>query len=137
MANNIGIKSIAHVTLVVRDYDEAIDFYVSKLGFSLVEDADLGKGKRWVVVRPGKTAEGGTALLLAKSNGSESQNECVGNQCGGRVCMFLESDDFYRDYKAMKDVGVVFCEEPREETYATVVVFQDLYGNKFDLLQRK
>ncbi len=124
---------IANVALLVRDYDEAIAFYTQMLGFELVEDTNLGGGKRWVQVAPKQSA--GTALLLAKAS-NEKQQCAVGDQAGGRVWLFLHTDDFWRDYRAMQTAGVNFCETPREEPYATVVVFEDLYGNKWDLLQK-
>lgn len=125
---------IANVSLLVDDYDESIRFYTEKLGFVLLEDTDLTNGKRWVQIAPNNNT--GSALLLAKAS-NEQQRSAVGNQAGGRVWLFLQTDDFWRDYHAMCKAGVVFCEQPREEPYATVVVFQDLYGNKWDLLQRK
>ena len=127
-------QSIALVALVVRDYDEAIAFYTQKLSFALAEDTDMGGGKRWVVVTP--PGRGGTGLLLARAV-SESQSAVVGNQTGGRVFLFLHTDDFRRDYDAMKARGVKFLEEPRNEAYGTVVVFEDLYGNKWDFIERK
>jgi catechol 2,3-dioxygenase-like lactoylglutathione lyase family enzyme len=122
---------IPHVTLVVRAYDEAIRFYVDAVGFELREDTDLGGGKRWVVVGPG---DGGTGLLLAVASGPE-QEARVGDQTGGRVGFFLETDDFAADHARMLAAGVRFLEEPRHEPYATVAVFEDLYGNRWDLLQ--
>ncbi|KAB7689900.1 VOC family protein [Plesiomonas shigelloides] len=127
-----GQQMIGKVALVVRDYDEAIAFYTEKLGFILTEDTPLGGGKRWVVVAP--RGQQGTQLLLAKAVG-EQQVAAIGNQSGGRVFLFLQTDDFGRDYHTMQQAGVSFCEAPREEAYGTVVVFQDLYGNKWDLLQ--
>ncbi|MGL5185537.1 MAG: VOC family protein [Plesiomonas shigelloides] len=127
-----GQQMIGKVALVVRDYDEAIAFYTEKLGFILTEDTPLGGGKRWVVVAP--RGQQGTQLLLAKAVG-EQQVAAIGNQSGGRVFLFLQTDDFWRDYRTMQQAGVSFCETPREEAYGTVVVFQDLYGNKWDLLQ--
>lgn len=124
---------IANIALLVRDYDEAINFYGEKLGFELLEDTDMGAGKRWVQVAPKQ--HNGTTLLLAKASNDEQQ-QVIGNQAGGRVWLFLQTDDFWRDYHAMRDAGVEFTEQPREESYATVVVFVDLYGNKWDLLQR-
>ncbi|MDC6364483.1 MULTISPECIES: VOC family protein [Flavobacteriaceae] len=124
-------KSIAHITLVVRDYDEAIEFYTQKLNFKLVQDVDLGNGKRWVLVAP-KTSE--CALLLGKA-ANEEQMAAIGNQTGGRVFLFLHTDDFWADYESMKNKGVEFTEKPRKEEYGTVVVFKDLYGNLWDLLQ--
>lgn len=126
-------RSIAHIALVVADYDEAIEYYTQKLKFDLIEDSDFGNGKRWVLVAP---ALSGTSLLLAKAASAE-QLKYAGNQTGGRVFLFLQTDDFWRDYEEMKKEGVNFLEEPREEDYGTVVVFEDLYGNKWDLLERK
>jgi len=125
-------QSIASVALLVRDYDEAIAFYTGALGFDLLEDADLGGGKRWVRVAPPGGA--GTALLLARAANPE-QAARVGDQTGGRVFLFLETDDFWRDYEAMRSCGVAFAEEPRREAYGVVAVFMDLYGNRWDLLQ--
>ncbi|WP_251372481.1 VOC family protein [Rheinheimera oceanensis] len=127
------MAAISNVALLVTDYDEAIAFYTRKLGFDLLEDTNLGAGKRWVQVAPKNS--GGTALLLAKAS-NEKQLSAVGDQAGGRVWLFLQTDDFWRDYHAMQAAGVVFHETPRQEPYATVVVFEDLYGNKWDLLQR-
>ncbi|HIP79484.1 MAG TPA: VOC family protein [Kiloniellaceae bacterium] len=120
------------IALLVRDYDEAIGFYVGKLGFDLIEDSSQGGGKRWVVVSPPGAKE--TRLLLAKASGG-SQRERVGDQTGGRVFLFLMTDDFERDHQAMQAAGVVFLEAPRKEPYGTVAVFEDLYGNRWDLLQ--
>ena len=128
------MSEIGLVTLVVADYDEAIDFYRDKLGFVLREDMDMGNGKRWVVLAPRVAV--GCGLLLGKA-GNQTQRAAIGNQTGGRVGMFLHSENFRRDYHFMKERGVVFLEEPREEEYATVVVFEDLYGNRWDLLQPK
>lgn len=127
-------QSLALVALVVRDYDEAIAFYTQKLSFALSEDTDMGGGKRWVVVTP--PGRGGSGLLLARAV-SASQSAVVGSQTGGRVFLFLHTDDFWRDYNVMKARGVKFNEEPRNETYGTVVVFEDLYGNKWDFIERK
>jgi catechol 2,3-dioxygenase-like lactoylglutathione lyase family enzyme len=124
--------SISTVSLVVRDYDEAIHFFTDCLRFTLVEDTPMGSGKRWVAVSP--PGEKGASLLLAKAVGEE-QEARIGDQTGGRVFLFLRTDDFYRDYKYMKAKGVRFTEEPRQESYGTVVVFLDLYGNKWDLVQ--
>ncbi len=124
---------IANFTLVVADYDEAIEFYTRKLGFELLEDTDLGGGKRWVRVAP-RGAE--TALLLARATGDE-QRAAVGHQTGGRVGFFLHTDDFTRDHAAMSAAGVRFHEAPRHEPYGTVAVFEDLYGNLWDLLELK
>ncbi|MFF3327656.1 VOC family protein [Streptomyces sp. NPDC002889] len=126
---------IALVTLVVRDYDEAIAFYTDALGFELVEDTDRGDGTRWVVVRPGG-APHGTGLLLARAAG-EAQRASVGAQTGGRVGFFLHTEDFARDHARMTAAGVRFLEEPRHEAYGSVAVFEDLYGNRWDLLQPK
>ena len=128
-------QQLAHVALVVRDYDEAIHFYTQKLGFRLVADTPLGGGKRWVLVAPPGPL-GGSALLLAQADGPEQQR-FVGNQTGGRVFLFLTTDDFWRDYHRMLAQGVQFQETPREEVYATVAVISDLYGNLWDLLQPK
>ncbi|NNK89359.1 MAG: VOC family protein [Saprospiraceae bacterium] len=125
-------QNIARICLLVRDYNEAIDFYTLKLDFDLLEDTDLGNGKRWVVVRPKKSND--AALLLAKA-GNDRESKCIGNQTGGRVFMFLYTDDFYRDYNFYKEHGIVFHGEPRKEVYGTVAVFEDLYGNKWDLLE--
>ncbi|UYZ63224.1 VOC family protein [Hymenobacter weizhouensis] len=122
---------IAAVTLVVRDYDEAIQFYTRQLGFDLLEDTDLGEGKRWVRVAPGGQEP---ALLLAQAATAE-QAACIGRQTGSRVSFFLHTDDFARDYARMQARGVQFLEQPRYESYGTVVVFQDLYGNQWDLLE--
>jgi catechol 2,3-dioxygenase-like lactoylglutathione lyase family enzyme len=124
---------IAQLALVVRDYDEAIRYYTGALGFTLLEDTDLGNGKRWVrVAPPGGT---GAALLLARA-ATPGQERAIGNQAGGRVFLFLETDDFARDHSRMRALGVRFAEEPRNEAYGTVVVFLDLYGNKWDLIGR-
>ena len=120
--------------LVVRDYDEAIAFYTEKVGFELIEDTDMGCGKRWVVVSPKGASE--TRVLLAKA-GNDDQVSAIGNQTGGRVGFFLNTDDFERDHKRMVDAGVHFLEAPRDEPYGMVAVFEDLYGNKWDLLQLK
>ena len=124
-------QKIGYVSVLVRDYDEAIAYYTRMLGFRLLEDTRLDEEKRWVLVSP-PGAEG--ALLLAKAR-KESELAGVGWQAGGRVFLFLHTDDFWRDYSAMKARGVTFLEEPRRETYGTVVVFADLYGNKWDLLE--
>ncbi|CAL9359299.1 MULTISPECIES: VOC family protein [unclassified Streptomyces] len=124
---------IALVALVVDDYDEAIRFYTEALGFRLAEDSARPDGSRWVVVEPG-AAGGGTALLLARAKG-ERQRARVGDQTGGRVGFFLHTDDFARDHARMAAAGVTFLEEPRHEPYGSVAVFQDLYGNRWDLLQ--
>ncbi|MFI9200565.1 VOC family protein [Streptomyces sp. NPDC053048] len=120
------------VTLVVRDYDEAIAFYVDAVGFELREDTPLGDGKRWVVLAPPGSRE--TALLLARADGP-GQEARVGDQTGGRVGLFLNTDDFERDHARMRAAGVRFEEPPRHEPYGTVAVFQDLYGNRWDLIE--
>ncbi|WP_405499566.1 VOC family protein [Streptomyces niveus] len=122
---------IALVTLVVRDYDEAIAFYTESLGFDLVEDTDRGDGSRWVVVRP----PGGEGALLLARAADDAQRGRVGAQTGGRVGFFLHTDDFARDHARMLAAGVRFLEEPRHEPYGSVAVFEDLYGNLWDLLQ--
>ncbi|MGW0818569.1 VOC family protein [Streptomyces viridiviolaceus] len=124
---------IALVTLLVDDYDEAIRFYTEALGFRLAEDTARPDGSRWVVVEPAARAHG-TALLLARAEG-ESQRARVGDQTGGRVGFFLHTDDFARDHARMLAAGVTFLEEPRHEPYGSVAVFQDLSGNRWDLLQ--
>ena len=128
-------QAIGHVALVVRDYDEAIRFFVGTLGFRLVEDSEVpAQKKRWVVVAPPGSTQ--PLLLLARAVGPE-QTSRVGNQTGGRVFLFLHTDDFWRDFEAYKEKGVVFVREPKEEPYGTVAVFQDLYGNLWDLVQMK
>lgn len=128
-------QSIGLVALVVREYDEAINFYVGTLGFSLVEDTYVAEQKkRWVVVVPPGASE--SRLLLARAVGEE-QSSRIGNQTGGRVFLFLTTDDFWRDYQAYRAKGVVFVREPKEESYGTVAVFKDLYGNLWDLVQLK
>ncbi len=123
------------VTFLVRDYDEAIAFFTRQLGFRLVEDTAMAAGKRWVRVAPPGAGAAGPSLLLARAATPE-QVAAVGRQAGGRVFLFLETDDFARDHAAMLAAGVVFDEAPRRETYGTVAVFRDLYGNKWDLLQQ-
>lgn len=127
------MRRVALVTLVVDDYDEAIRFYTEALGFRLAEDAPRPDGSRWVVVEPGGDATV-TGLLLARAKG-EDQRARVGDQTGGRVGFFLHTDDFARDHARMTAAGVTFLEEPRHEPYGTVAVFEDLYGNRWDLLQ--
>jgi lactoylglutathione lyase len=127
-------QKLGYVALVIRDYDEAITFYTQSLGFRLIEDTDLGDGKRWVRVRPPES--NGTDLLLAQAVTPEQASR-IGNQTGGRVFLFLHTDDFWRDYRAMTTRGVKFCRPPSEESYGTVAVFEDLYGNQWDLLQLK
>jgi catechol 2,3-dioxygenase-like lactoylglutathione lyase family enzyme len=129
------MQSIVHVALVVRDYDEAIEFYTKKLNFRLVEDIyQPEQDKRWVVVAP--PGSDGTSLLLARASTSE-QEPFVGNQTGGRVFLFLNTDDFWRDYTKLISLGITFVREPRSESYGTVAVFKDLYGNLWDLLELK
>lgn len=127
-------QSIIHVALVVRDYDEAIAFYCNKLHFTLIEDTyQPEQDKRWVVVAP-PGSHSGTTLLLARASKPE-QEAFIGNQTGGRVFLFLATDDFWRDYNRMLEAGVRFVREPKTESYGTVAVFEDLYGNRWDLLQ--
>jgi catechol 2,3-dioxygenase-like lactoylglutathione lyase family enzyme len=126
-------QSIVHVALVVRDYDEAIEFYTRKLQFTLVEDTfQPEQNKRWVVVAP--PGSSGTSLLLARASTPE-QEPFIGNQAGGRVFLFLQTDDFWRDYHALVAAGVTFVREPIVQDYGTVAVFEDLYGNRWDLVQ--
>jgi catechol 2,3-dioxygenase-like lactoylglutathione lyase family enzyme len=129
----IAKQEIVHVALVVREYDEAIEFFTKTLDFTLVEDTyQPAQDKRWVLVcPPGST---GPKLLLARATTPE-QEQAVGNQTGGRVFLFLSTDDFWRDYSRMKERGVVFVREPKTESYGIVVVFKDLYGNLWDLIQ--
>jgi len=128
-------QAIGQVALVVREYDEALAFYVGTLGFTLVEDTAIAEqDKRWVVVAPPGARE--SRLLLARAV-NEEQAARIGNQTGGRVFLFLHTDDCWRDYHAYKEKGVVFVREPQEESYGTVAVFKDLYGNFWDLLQPK
>jgi len=131
-------QSIGYVALVVREYDEAIAFFVGRLGFQLIEDSPstdrLGQDKRWVLVAP--QGSQGAKILLAKASTPEESSR-VGNQTGGRVFLFLHTDDFWRDYNLIREKGVAFVREPRQEPYGTVAVFEDLYGNKWDLLQLK
>lgn len=125
-------QRIAHIALVVRDYDEAIQFYIEKLDFQLVEDTTLSPDKRWVLVAPPGAQE--CCLLLAKAD-NEQQAASVGNQAGGRVFLFLFTDDFWRDYNKMLDRGINFIRPPKQEEYGLVAVFEDLYGNLWDLLE--
>lgn len=128
-------QSIVHVAIVVRDYDEAIEFYTKTLGFTLLEDTyQPAQDKRWVVVAP--PGSHGTSLLLARASTPE-QTPFVGNQTGGRVFLFLNTDDFQRDYATLVARGVLFVREPKTESYGTVAVFKDLYGNLWDLLELK
>jgi catechol 2,3-dioxygenase-like lactoylglutathione lyase family enzyme len=127
-------QRLALISLVIDDYDRAIQYYTNVLGFKLAEDTVLSETKRWVVVRP--EGEPGTGLLLAKASG-EIQQSRIGNQTGGRVFLFLHTDDFYRDYNRLKNFGVEFIRGPVSEPYGTVAVFRDLYGNLWDLIQPK
>ena len=126
------MQSLEHISLVVRDYDEAIEFYVGVLGFELVEDTyQPEQDKRWVVVRP---QGGGASILLARAS-NERQEAFIGDQAGGRVFLFLRTDDFWRDYKALCAKGVEFTRDPKEADYGTVAVFKDLYGTLWDLVE--
>ena len=126
-------QHLALVTLLVRNYDEAIAFYTNVLGFTLSADTDMGAGKRWVVVVP-PGAAGGSGLLLAEAK-TEAEKQAVGQQGAGRVWLFLHTDDFWRDYPVLQARGLRFLETPRSEVYGHVAVFEDLYGNKWDLLE--
>jgi catechol 2,3-dioxygenase-like lactoylglutathione lyase family enzyme len=127
-------QTILHVALVVRDYDEAIDFYCRRLHFTLVEDSyQPEQDKRWVVVAP--PGSNGTTLLLARA-ATPQQEAAIGNQSGGRVFLFLSTDDFWRDYNEMHSAGIHFVREPKDAPYGTVAVFEDLYGNLWDLIER-
>ncbi|MDL2417124.1 VOC family protein [Bacillus tropicus] len=129
------VQSIVHIALVVKDYDEAIEFYTKKLNFTLVQDIyQPEQNKRWVVVSPPGSV--GTTILLARASKPE-QDSFIGNQSGGRVFLFLNTDDFWRDYNEMISRGIEFVREPQEQDYGTVAVFKDLYGNLWDLLQLK
>lgn len=127
-------QRIAHIALVVKDYDEAIEFYTQKLNFQLIEDTKLSEEKRWVLVAPPGSKD--CCLLLAKA-ANEKQLSSVGNQTGGRVFLFLFTDDFWRDYNIMQAKNIHFVRPPHEEEYGTVAVFEDLYGNLWDLIQPK
>ncbi|WP_026883334.1 VOC family protein [Clostridium akagii] len=129
------IQSVVHIALVVKDYDEAIEFYTKKLHFALIEDTyQQEQDKRWVVVSPPSSS--GTTILLARASKPE-QLSFIGNQSGGRVFLFLGTDDFWRDYNEMISKGIEFIREPKEQSYGTVAVFKDLYGNLWDLVQFK
>jgi len=129
------IQSVVHIALVVKDYDEAIEFYTKKLHFTLIEDTyQQEQDKRWVVVSPPSSS--GTTILLARASKPE-QLSFIGNQTGGRVFLFLGTDDFWRDYNEMIAKGIEFTREPKEQSYGTVAVFKDLYGNLWDLVQFK
>ena len=125
-------QEIGSIALLVRDYDEALSFFIDKLRFKLIEDSDRGGGKRWVLIAP--PGSGGTRLLLARAEGL-NQEVAIGRQSGGRVFLFLHTDDFWGDYRSMVSKGIEFLEKPREEPYGRVVVWKDLYGNKWDLLE--
>ncbi len=125
-------QRIGYVSVLVRDYDEAIAYYTSVLGFRLIEDTPFAAEKRWVLVAP--PGDSDCALLLARARGP-AQESAVGHQAGGRVFLFLHTDDFHRDHRILSARGVRFCEAPRTEPYGTVAVFEDLYGNRWDLLQ--
>ncbi len=129
-------QTLGHIALVVRDYDEAIAFFTEKLSFQLIEDTAstdrFGGNKRWVLVAP--RGSRGTSLVLARASSPEEESR-IGSQSGGRVFLFLHTDNFWTDFREMTARGVKFCREPREEPYGTVAVFEDLYGNKWDLLQ--
>jgi len=125
-------RRLAAVALVVRDYDEALAYYCGVLGFDLLEDSELGGGKRWVLVAPSKQV--GSGLLLAQANGPDQQAR-IGDQTGGRVFLFLHTDDFDADHARYLEAGVTFIEEPRHGAYGTVAVFEDLYGNRWDMIQ--
>ncbi len=125
-------QRIAHIALVVREYDEAIAFYTQKLNFTLLEDTKIDEEKRWVVIAPPGAKE--CCLLLARA-ANETQSKSIGNQTGGRVFLFLFTDDFWRDYREMVERNIEFVRPPKEEPYGTVAVFKDLYGNMWDLLQ--
>lgn len=125
-------QQIVHIALVVEDYDDAIKFYTEKLNFTLIEDTVLSETKRWVLVAPEGSAE--CCLLLAKGVGDEQKSR-IGNQTGGRVFLFLKTDDFWRDYKNMQEQNIKFIREPKKEEYGTVAVFADLYGNLWDLVE--
>jgi catechol 2,3-dioxygenase-like lactoylglutathione lyase family enzyme len=132
MPRSAPVQSLARVALLVREYDEAIAWFTGTLGFTLVEDTPVGDAKRWVVVAPPGSRE--AALLLARAANDE-QRAAIGKQGGGRVFLFLHTDDFARDYDAWRSRGVRFVEQPREEAYGRVAVFEDLYGNRWDLIE--
>jgi catechol 2,3-dioxygenase-like lactoylglutathione lyase family enzyme len=131
------MPQLGAVTLLVHDYDDALAFYAGKLAFEVTADVPLGDGKRWIVVTPGGVTNGGatgTGVLLARAD-HHDQKALVGNQTGGRVAFFLHTDDFARDHARFSAAGVTFLEDPREEAYGLVAVFEDLYGNRWDLIQ--
>ncbi len=125
-------QRIAHIALLVKDYDEAIKFYTEKLNFKIIEDTKLSETKRWVIISP--TGSAGCNILLAKA-ANEKQLASVGNQTGGRVFLFMFTDDFWRDYQKMQEKGINFVRKPNNEEYGTVAVFEDLYGNLWDFIQ--
>ena len=125
---------IGQISIVVADYDDAIAFYCEKVGFELIEDSDMGNGKRWVLIAPPRAPVNATRILLARAV-NDSQKRAIGQQTGGRVGFFLMTDDFQTDHTRMVENGVRFLENPRHEPYGIVAVFEDLYGNKWDLLQ--
>ena len=127
-------QRLAHVAIVVKDYDEAIDFYSKRLGFKLIEDTKLTEDKRWVLLSP--IGDNSCSILLAKA-ANDRQNSCIGNQTGGRVFLFLYTDDFWRDYNQMIQNQIRFIRQPKDEEYGIVAVFEDLYGNLWDLIQPK
>jgi len=131
-------RFLGAISYIVRDYDEAIEYFVDKLGFQVLEDNEIGNSKRWILLSPqsSETYPEAACLLLAKAATAEQASR-VGNQTGNRVFLFLHTDDFFRDYESMNAKGVHFLEEPRNEQYGIVAVFEDLYGNKWDLLQSK
>ena len=128
------MQTLGHIALVVRDYDDALAFFTGTLNFRVIEDTRLGENKRWVLIAP--RGSQGTSLLLTHADTPEQASR-IGNQTGGRVFLFLHTDDFWRDYHEMTARKVKFIRQPREEEYGTVAVFEDLYGNQWDLLQRK
>ena len=127
-------QKLAHIALVVRDYDEAINFYVNKLKFDLIEDTKLSEDKRWVLIAP--KGSGNSQILLAKAQGAEQQSR-IGNQTGGRVFLFLQTDNFDRDYSNLISNSINIIREPKDEPYGKVCVFEDLYGNLWDLIEHK
>ena len=127
-------QKIGYIALLIPDYEEAKEYYAESLGFAITEDSDLGAGKRWVVMKP--RGPDGSAIVLAEAK-TEEEKRLIGNQGAGRVWLFLHTDDFDRDYQAYRQKGIQFLEEPRHEPYGTVAVFQDKFGNKWDLLELK
>lgn len=127
-------RSVGQIAILVRDYDEALNFYIRALGFVLVEDTVLSPGKRWVVIKPPNTRNQGCHILLARA-ANDRQEQCIGNQSGGRVWLFLYTDDFERDYTMLQTHGVTIVRPPSHEPYGKVLVFQDLYGNLWDLIE--